>query len=335
MASNLWAIVPAIDLVEMTLQTCEDLLAQSIPVRVLLVDQGSSEASNDRFREFAEQHHPRVLLWSFNPALPSLSSVWNRGLEFVWATGGTEALVVNSDVRLHRETTLVLSGARLGYNALFVSAVGVGADQFDPSVEYEANAFTDKDTPVSFGGPDFSCFLISCEGHARYPFDEHFIPAFMEDCDAHRRYMLGGDGARIFSVNLPFHHIKGGSRTINQSEEARARFEKLAQIGRAHYQRKWGGPPNQETFVDPFGPVVYPRATNPELQANVQAGREPLEPLEFVQHDEHDRELEGEEEIAAVESAFRAAAERIRQRAAEDKDRAFPSTPESFGGSDF
>jgi hypothetical protein len=75
----------------------------------------------------------------------------------------------------------------------------------------------------------------------------------MEDLDAHRRYMLGGDGHRIYSINAPFLHLKGGSRTINQSPEATARFERLRGIGAAHYRRKWGGEPNQERFTVPFG----------------------------------------------------------------------------------
>lgn len=526
MASDLWAIVPALDLVDLTLQTCLDLLAQSIPVRVLLIDQGSSEESNDQFRQFAEQHHPRVLLWSFNPPLPSLSAAWNRGLAFAWSLGGEEALVVNSDVRLHPEMARVLSAIRLDQEALFVSGVGVTAEEFAAASE-PGWTFPGK------GGPDFSCFLITKEGHQKYPFDEGFIPAFCvtpdtpvltkdlqwvpigevkvgdelvgvdeherprskgeyhkrcytvgtvtavqrrhapclqlwladgrevicsvdhkwltkypsgsaafrwraaselsigyriaaplqvwtspytydhgwlagiidgegclrqqgpnrfevhisqkegvvldeikamltrcgisftwrirpennvgvveigqrrhvfrtlgefrpkrllrnlrweeganalsmfsrsaeagvaivgirpvgeqevvmiettaktylaagmvahncEDNDAHRRYMLGGDGSRIFSVNLPFHHIGGGSRTINQSPEARARFEKQAHIGRSHYRAKWGGEPNQETFVDRFGPVGYPHVTNPELQANLQANKDAL-----------------------------------------------------------
>src|SRR5436190_18004655 len=125
MMQPLWAIVPALDLVDLTLQTCLDLLAQSIPVRVLLIDQGSSEESNDQFRQFAEQHHPRVLLWSFNPPLPSLSAAWNRGLAFVWSLGGEEALVCNNDLRLHSDTARLLSKAMVQEHALFVSALGV------------------------------------------------------------------------------------------------------------------------------------------------------------------------------------------------------------------
>lgn len=262
----LWALVPALDLVDLTLQTCLDLLAQSIPVRVLLIDQGSSEESNDQFRQFAEQHHPRVLLWSFNPPLPSLSGAWNRGLAFVWSLGVEEALVVNSDTRLWSGTAALLLEAQRTTGAFFVTALGVTEAQFaafcaDPG-ELDVTAR---------GGPDFSCFLGTRAWHTKYQFDESFIPAFMEDLDMDRRVILGGDGERIFSVNVPFHHIGGGSRTINQSDAARQAFERQAGIGRRYYQAKWKGQPNQETCLTPFGlhepPHGAPYTTTPDLRA--------------------------------------------------------------------
>jgi hypothetical protein len=320
MADELWAIVPALDLVDLTLQTCEDLLAQSIPVRVLLIDQGSSTESNDAFRAFADHHHPRVLLWSFTTPLPSLSAAWNAGLRFVWSLGHEEAWVCNSDVRVHPEMATELRQVRQETGALFVTGVGVTAAQF---ANFAMQAY-ELDTR-QHGGPDFSCFLTTKAGHDRYPFDEAFIPAFMEDCDLHRRYMLGGDGAKIFSINLPFHHIGGGSRTINQSDAARAKFERVAGIGRAYYHAKWGGGPNHETFVDPFGPVQYPHATNPELQANLQAGRAALE--------SPDHELSSEDAIHAVELALTEKMAAIRAR--ETREAAEPLGPDSFPGSDF
>ncbi len=310
----LWAIVPALDLVDLTLDVCRDLLAQSIPMRVLLIDQGSSEESNDRFRQFAEAHHPQVLLWSFTLPMPSLSAAWNHGLTFVWATGGAEALVCNSDIRLHPLTAGMLRMNRKRSDALFISAVGVSTEeQFKTAWAHEPHEWVPQLSPTNLGergGPDFSCFLITAGAHWKYPFDEAFIPAFMEDLDAHRRYMLGGDGARIFSINLPFHHIGGGSRTINQSDAARAKFERQAGIARSHYQRKWGGGPNQERAVTPFSTLGHDGVTTPELQARVQAGLGPLEGV--VPAIPEDRELTPDEEVAAVEDAFAKAAARIR-----------------------
>src|ERR1700685_3746948 len=75
--SEHWSIVPYVNNHAMTSQAVEDLLAQSLPTRVLLIGQGASAEDSDRMREFAERHHPRVLLWSWNPQMPSLSGVWN------------------------------------------------------------------------------------------------------------------------------------------------------------------------------------------------------------------------------------------------------------------
>lgn len=236
----------------------QDCLAQSIPTRVLLVDQGSTKATSDAMRTLADHLHPRVLLWTFNPALPSLSAAWNRALQFVWELGGTEALVVNNDVRLHRDTGNLLRMVLGIEEALFVSAVGVREAQFDPALDALRliSPGTVYETPDK-GGPDFSCFLLSKAGHDRYPFDETFIPCYCEDLDMHRRYMLGGDGDRIFSINLPFLHYASG--TIKQMEPAaRAAFNRGYDQVVATYTRKWGGKPNEETYRAPFGTGEYP-----------------------------------------------------------------------------
>lgn len=275
-----WAIVPFIDCLDLTLQAVADLLAQTAPCRVLLVDQGSCQATSDEIRAFADHHHPQVLLWTFNPALPALAAVWNRALDFCWELGGTHAWVLNNDVRLDTRTLEALLRVLREDTPLFVSGVGVReADWPDPDAWSWA---------TSRGGPDFSCFLVTQEGHRRYRFDEGCIPAYLEDLDAHRQYMLGGDGKRIFSVNLPFLHLQGGSRTINASEQARQRFERLASIGRAHYAAKWGGGPNAETFKTPFDRDPTPwqaqsktfaawPVTTPDLQRWYQEYRETVD----------------------------------------------------------
>ena len=279
--SPTWALMPVLDAVDYTLQAVEDLLQQTVPMRVLIIDQGSTKATNDRLRQLAEGYHPKVLLWSFNPALPSLSAAWNAGLDFCWDLGEEEVLVVNNDVRLHQMTVKVLQTVRVRTKALFVSTVGVREPQFDPTADVWT-AIGEPCLPEAYakGGPDFSCFLLSREGHRKYRFDEGFIPAYNEDLDMHRRYMLGGDGDKIFSINLPFLHF--ASRTINvMTPESRASWEKRRNISREYYLRKWGGGANSETFRVPFGQGEYPAwltaallepgqsqlQTTPELQA--------------------------------------------------------------------
>lgn len=286
MAEPIWCIMPFLNAPAMTKQAVLDLLAQSVPTRVLLIGQGADHETLDDLRVFAEQHHPRVLLWSWNPALPSLSACWNRALRFVWELGGTEALVVNNDVRLADITVQKLQYVLQHSGALFVSAVGVReADWPVAPAVYQYDL-------IGRGGPDYSCYLLSKDGHEKYPFDEGFIPAYGEDCDSHRRYMLGGDGGKIFSINLPFLHYASG--TIKEySPEARAKFNRAYEGCMAYYQRKWGGRPNFETLRRPFGEGDYSEwllgalqdqhlgentlTTTPELQHYYQIARRPTD----------------------------------------------------------
>jgi hypothetical protein len=244
----IWIVMPVLAQPDYTTAAIADVLAQSVPVRLLIINQGVDEPFRALLEAIAEEYPGAVLLWNHQPPLPSLSATWNRALQFVWEAGGEEALVVNNDVRLHRETVAVLSLIRARYAALFVSAVGVTSAQFDPA----GPTLDPEVTGVEKGGPDFSCFLISRVCHDRFPFDERFIPAFCEDLDYHRRLLLAGEGARIFSVNLPYLHY--GSATIKTLDApARMKLDRAIELGsRAYYAKKWGGPVNQETYLSPF-----------------------------------------------------------------------------------
>lgn len=267
---NAWIIMPILGAPELTEAAIADCLAQSIPTRLLLVNQGVEDGFRRRLEAIAEEYPERIFLWSHQPSLPSLSATWNRALRFVWETGATRALVVNNDVRLSPDTYLGLLGAMNITCNLFVTAVGVTSEQFAQAehplywYDYAKRQVVDK------GGPDFSCFLISKAGHEQYPFDEAFIPAFCEDLDMHRRYLLGGDGDKIFSINLPYLHVGGGSNTLkSMSPEARAAHEARIGISRAHYRAKWGGDVNQERYTIPFDETsAQDGVTTPDLQAS-------------------------------------------------------------------
>ena len=296
-----WAIMPWVNSPEMTWTAVEDLLAQSLPgVRVLLISQGASREDREEIdRRIDRREDTRVLPWHWNPGVPSLSAVWNRALEFVWELGGEAALVCNNDLRLSPDTYGHLLKVLQRCDALFVSAVGVREGQFNRANFLDVETYTVADAkgdghPVSPGGPDFSCFLISRAGHAKYPFDESFIPAFCEDLDAHRRYMLGGDGDRIFSVNLPYLHY--ASQTIKHyTPEQRQRFDRGFASCKAYYARKWGGPVNEEVYFRPFGVGEMPSVwandymvadgspTTPALQDQYRISRRPTD----APHDPH------------------------------------------------
>ncbi len=260
-----WIVMPVIDCPEYTFPALEDCLAQvDVDVRVLVINNGSTDEMRGQL-EMRQEKEPRLFVWHHCPPLPSLSATWNAALDFVWQVGGESALVVNNDVRLHPATYAVLKAVQVTQAALFVSAVGVKPDQFVVDADYQLGDFTTSQ-PVDHGGPDFSCFLLTKAGHAKYPFDEGFIPAYGEDCTNHREYMLGGDGDRIFSINLPFAHF--GSRTINRSPEAFAALTTRLKQSQDHYERCWGGKVNHERYTIKGDPTsAQDGVTNPELQA--------------------------------------------------------------------
>lgn len=251
-----------------------DCLAQSIPTRLLLINQGVGTPFRQSLERMAEEYPEQIFLWSHQPSLPSLSASWNRALDFVWAVGGTEALVVNNDVRLDPRTCSILQAVltwpRAGY--LFVSAVGVTAEQFEarPDPLFTGPAIT-QEMPLDKGGPDFSCFLISKAGHAKYRFDEGLIPSFCEDLDLHRRFMLGGDGDKIFSINLPYLHYASQTLKTMRPEQRQVVERQINTVSRAYYERKWGGPVNHERYTRPFdAESAQDGVTTPDLQRQGQ-----------------------------------------------------------------
>ncbi len=289
--SPVWCVMPVLAGPEMTEAALADLLAQSVPTRVLIVNQGVDNEFRDRLEKLAEQDD-RIFLWHHQPSLPSLSATWNRALDWIFGMGEPCALVVNNDVRLLPQTVAVLISEMAKSDAYFVSAVGVTKAQFDQAVLDLWGH--DGPTDQNHGGPDFSCYLIGADCFSKYRFDENFIPAFCEDLDYHRRLMLGGDGSRIFSVSLPYLHLASQTlKQIDQDEAARIK-QSIDRHSRAHYARKWGGPVNQETFMTPFGggfsepdKVEGIYATTPYLQAMGRATT-----AEEAAHGQDDRSAE-------------------------------------------
>jgi GT2 family glycosyltransferase len=267
-----WTIIPFINNVEMTMQAAADFLRQEGvgESRVLIVDNGASEEERERVDYFAALQGEVCLVWHHQPALLSLSATWNRALRFVWEQGERVAVVANNDVRVTKDTFLALRTILDEEKAMLVTATGVeeeetlfkeAQEQGQERMAYDecilAEIFNgeyreQKLRKVKKGGPGFSCFMISKEGHEKYPFDEMLTPAFCEDLDMHRRMILGGDGGRIFGTNVRYLHL-GGQTLKAMGPERRVQVERAISSGsRAYYARKWGGGANEETLVEPF-----------------------------------------------------------------------------------
>lgn len=258
-SQSIWCVMPVLGHPEYTKAAIADLLAQTVPTRVLVINQGVDDAFRTELDGIAEETPDRVLLWHHDPPLLSLAATWNRALRCVWEAGGEVALVVNNDIRLRSDTVEALVTELEAEDALLVSGVAVGPEDFDPVGA----------SSISKGGPSFSCFLIAKACADRFPFDENMIPAYCEDIDLHRRILLAGEGDRIFSINLPYLHY-GSTVLKGLSPEKRAALERrIGQGSRTYYQKKWGGGVNEETYrtpCDPASAVTDGSATTPALQ---------------------------------------------------------------------
>ena len=279
MPTDPWVIMPVLAHPAYTEAAISDVLAQTRPCRLLVINQGVESAFRRRLEALAEDS-ARVFVWSHQPSLPSLAATWNRALQFAWSCGAEQALVVNNDVRLAPNTLEQLDGVMGHCDALVVTGVSVGPKQFSPGQALLPVMLTPPNDDgwgevLERGGPDFSCFYLSRAAHWKYPFDEAFTPAYCEDVDLHRRMLLGGDGARIYSINLPFlHHRSTTLKTVD--EKTRAAIERQTAAGaRAYYRAKWGGDVNEERWIVPFDATSGNAGgvTTPELSAEVQRGQ--------------------------------------------------------------
>lgn len=272
MTPPVWILMPALNAWAYTEPAIQDCLAQSglpSPPQILVIDTGSRLEVRRELEAWTERE-PRLHAWFHRPGLPSLSATWNLGLRFVWGQGGEVALVVNNDLRLDPWTYEGLWRVQQATKALFVSAVGWDERHWMDTMFTEREAARGALLESGHGGPDFSCFLLTKAGHEAYPFDEGFIPAYCEDLDSHRRFMLGGDGHRIFSIDLPYLHY--GSGTVNDDPSQLAAWATRIEQSRAYYARKWGGPVNKERYTRPFDATSdADGVTTPELQARPSA----------------------------------------------------------------
>lgn len=257
-------LMPYLDCPEYTRAAVEDCLQQTKESHLLLIDNGSRDPGRMLGDELAQHPSGRVLRWRHDPPLPALSAVWNTALRFAWEAGADRAFVVNNDVRLHRDTFEVLSEVMDRTHAWFVTGVSVREGQYDPDLDLRAGLGEVTDSRrdgvrpegYTYGGPDFSCFVIAKACHQWFQFDEGFIPAYHEDNDYHRRLKLAGFGEKIFGVNVPFLHY--GSGTLNSNPTLREGWAPKFAACQAYYQRKWGGMPGTEVYQTPFQPELDP-----------------------------------------------------------------------------
>lgn len=242
-------VIPFIDCEQENRAALNDALQQlDCQVDVLLIDQGSTDPGTRQWAENLSSHN-RVRVWRHHPPLPSLAATWNRALDYAWEARYADCMVWNNDVRVGSLMYACLRRVSIEHQLWFTTPVNCALGSPEAWTTMGRGHELDPMPDVTKGGPDFSCFLITPECHAKYRFDERFQPAYHEDGDFHRRMWLGGDGARIAGVTLPYLHY--GSRTINRSPDALAAFQPQFAACRQRYVQKWGGEPHHERKITP------------------------------------------------------------------------------------
>ena len=170
-----WALVPVRNNLHLTMAAVKTFLAQDIPVRVLLIDNGSTDGT----AEWARSRHPQVVYVRKDPPL-SVAQSWNRGLTLLFNdTRNQHVLVCNNDIELRPDTYRLL----LEDGGGFVTGVGVDSrGQIDPDSTTQPKDRVDVATLSRSPHPHFSCYLIRRSVWETVgKFDEGFRGAFCED----------------------------------------------------------------------------------------------------------------------------------------------------------
>jgi GT2 family glycosyltransferase len=262
-SSERWVVIVARNNLDLLKQSVASAQAQDVPVRVLVVDNGSGPDVGVWLRCRRD-----VMSIAFMPQ-HSVSRAWNAALGFLFGARWCErVLVINQDSVLRPDTYRWLENEQ----AMFVTGVGSDDPEAINTLMHvgrigEPGGFDTYPTPrpdATRPHPDFSCFMISRECYERVgPFDEQFLGAFCEDADMHcRMHQLG---IRAYAIDLPFWHVGGGSQTVKRADPAeRERICMQADENRERFRAKWGFWVGSEDYYKFFGVEAPPHDTNAE-----------------------------------------------------------------------
>lgn len=214
-----WALMLTYNLLSFTRDAVATALEQDVPMRLLVMDDGSTDGTINYLRTL----HPKVQLVTYKGA--GVSYLWNRGLAYLFDTHEVPyVLVLNNDIRLRPDTFRLLAAD----GGQFVTCVGTSS-----GASFPGGVPSGRKRPH----PDFSAYMIRHECWKKVgPFDES-MKIYASDGDMHLR--LHRAGIEAVSLDLPFFHVASG--TLKEADpEDRGRILAQAQADRAAFSRKWG-----------------------------------------------------------------------------------------------
>lgn len=165
----------------------------------------------------------------------SIASAWNHGMFEAYDGNADVVIITGDDVTVEPGGFDDLAAKAVGNPDRYMVSCGgwhIGHNQFEKTHGYGCFAIN----PIALD-------KIGC-------FDENFKPAYLEDCDHHRRATLLG----LVEENVPSNCIRHyGSYSVTIDPEFRVKNLATQRLNGIYYISKWGGLNGQERLSKPFG----------------------------------------------------------------------------------
>ena len=221
-------IIPVHNALPLTRLALKSLRKQTIPVSILIVDDGSEDETRLAMLaesvSFVRSPQPKGVTWA-----------WNTGLDYYFRSGCEHVLVVNNDVQLRPDTYELL----LADGGDFVSGISVNR------MEDMARADPKSRAPH----PDFSCFLIRKACWDKVGAFDPTMKIYAADNDYHVR--LHRAGIEASAIAVPFYHERSSTIKLASNED-RDRIQRIADADRARFKEKYGCMPWEPAYADLF-----------------------------------------------------------------------------------
>lgn len=246
-----WVVMPVHAGTEMTRAAVESVLAQDIPTKLFIVNNGATDGVQNYLFSLPSRHATVI---HYMPQ-KGVSYAWNRALEYCFGEGAEAVLVVNNDIVLRPDSYRLLLEA----GGEFVTCVGSSDPHCVDPITTNITGTPPQLVPVyaqpnpgaNRPHPDFSAYLMRrsvWEGIGK--FDESMV-IYVQDGDYHLRMHRAGIYA--YCIDLPFYHRASGTLKeliapeqaviLNQAERDRAAFEHKHgfRMGSDAYYEQFGG----------------------------------------------------------------------------------------------
>lgn len=247
MSNHLYVVILTLNAVEHIKRLLTALTTVSIPMRVIVIDNGSTDGT----RDYLSSIHSDGLIYVPNETNIGVAAGWNLGIRIATANGAQAVLVVGHDTWPMPGTVERLI-ALLQEGVPFVTGTSVPYDTPETAVALPPQG------SALLAAPDFSFFLMGLgvvEVLGRFDattgnispwdmglFDRQFAPAYFEDGDYHIRLQRAG----IFAARDPgalFRH--DCSLTLRSTPAVAQQNQTTFNENAQKFAKKWGALPHQ------------------------------------------------------------------------------------------